>query len=315
VAGAAKHLTASYDIYGTVLGLWVGPFWDRPETRRKLAVFGSLSIPSLGRKHFLQAHPFTNISPAPTVGDKNAKLDLLIKAQQGLSSSLLRGAMERSSLTIRIDGPYGSRHAQSLPQDSDLALLVAGGSGMAVAWPLVDSLVDRNSSPKIILIWIIHRSSHLAWLGWPALQEAGSKGVQVIVPTATEEVGPAHTWHALVTSLVIEEGPREASCGYGLWPRWHGKSGAEYACADGAGRMGRWRYDREICVVDLRWCMMLARARRFETGKQVWNMAGNLWRSRNVMIHDTMTQYMSNIYHLEGSRHEDFWHSKIHLSF
>ena len=60
---------------------------------------------------------------------------------------------------------------------------------------------------------------------------------------------------------------------------------------------------------------MLARARRFETGKQVWNMAGNLWRSRNVMIHDTMTQYMSNIYHLEGSRHEDFWHSKIHLSF
>jgi hypothetical protein len=80
---------------------------------------------------------------------------------------------------------------------------------------------------------------------------------------------PVRAWHALVTSLVIEEGPREASCGYGLWPRWHGKSGAEYACADGAGRMGRWRYDGEICVVDLRWYMMLARARRFETGKQV----------------------------------------------
>ena len=49
--------------------------------------------------------------------------------------------MERTSLTARTDGPYGSHHARSLFQDSDLAILVAGGGGIAVAWPLVNFLL------------------------------------------------------------------------------------------------------------------------------------------------------------------------------
>jgi NAD(P)H-flavin reductase len=164
-----------------------------------------VSVPSLGRKHILQAHPFTIISPAPKADDKDAKLDLLIRAQRGFSFDLLREAMERTSLTIRIDELYGSHHARALLQDSDLTLLVAGGSGIAVAWPLVNFLIDQNSSQKIILIWVIHRGSRLSWLGWPALQEAGRKGVQVIVPPATEEVGRPDL-HALTRSLVMDEG-------------------------------------------------------------------------------------------------------------
>jgi hypothetical protein len=53
------------------------------------------SVPSLGRRHILQAHPFTIISPAPKAQDKEAKLDLRIRAQRGFSSDLLREAMER----------------------------------------------------------------------------------------------------------------------------------------------------------------------------------------------------------------------------
>jgi NAD(P)H-flavin reductase len=73
--------------------------------------------------------------------------------------------MERTSLIIRIDGPYGSYHAQSLLEDFDLAMLVAGGSGIAVAWPLVNFLLEQDFLQKIILIWIVHRSSHLTWIG------------------------------------------------------------------------------------------------------------------------------------------------------
>jgi hypothetical protein len=89
-----------------------------------------VSVPCLGRKHILQAHPFTIMSPALKAHDKEAKLDLL------------REATERTSLTIRIDGPYGSRHPRALLQDCDIAVLVAGGSGIAVAWPLVNFLLD-----------------------------------------------------------------------------------------------------------------------------------------------------------------------------
>jgi hypothetical protein len=112
---------------------------------------------------------------------------------------------------------------------------------MAVAWPPVDSLADRNSSQKITLIWIIHRSSHLSWPGWPALQEAGSKGVQVIVPTATEEVGRPDLACARDESR-DRGGPPGSELR--LWAL--AQVAWEYVCADGAGRMGRWRYDREI---------------------------------------------------------------------
>lgn len=65
-------------------------------------------VPSMGRKHMLQAHPFTIISPASRADDKDADLELLIRAQRDFSSDLPREAMESTSLTIRIDGPYGS---------------------------------------------------------------------------------------------------------------------------------------------------------------------------------------------------------------
>jgi hypothetical protein len=161
-----------------------------------------ITIPSLGRKHALQAHPFTIISPASTVYQKEAKLDLLIRAQDGFSADLLKAALQRKSFILRLDGPYGSHHARALLQNSDVALIIAGGSGIAVAWPLVNFLLENHrlrdaevavDNPqmrrKIYLVWIVHRSAHLSWIGWPALQELRDRGVEVIVPRATEEAG------------------------------------------------------------------------------------------------------------------------------
>jgi hypothetical protein len=64
-----------------------------------------VSVLSLGRKHILQAHLFTIISPAPKADDQDAKLNLLIKAQLGFSFNILQGAVDRFILAIRIDGP------------------------------------------------------------------------------------------------------------------------------------------------------------------------------------------------------------------
>ncbi|PQE14425.1 ferric reductase transmembrane component protein [Rutstroemia sp. NJR-2017a BBW] len=159
-----------------------------------------VTIPSLGRVHALQAHPFTITSAAPTSGNEKTKLDLLIRARDGFSSDLLHAARSQKSLSCRLDGPYGSSHARELLEDSDLAVLIAGGSGIAVTWPIVHHLLnvsrtdDENAGlgaprQRIVLVWIIHKSSHASWLDSNELQEVREKGVEVIIPRATTEVG------------------------------------------------------------------------------------------------------------------------------
>ncbi|KAH7369857.1 ferric reductase-like protein transmembrane component [Rhexocercosporidium sp. MPI-PUGE-AT-0058] len=161
-----------------------------------------VTVPSLSRKHILQAHPFTIASAAPRPGDEVARMDLIIRAQDGFSRNLLNAARLHKSLKMRIDGPYGSSHAREMLEDSDLALVIAGGSGIAVSWPLLRHLLNMNRSPdteiattfslhrkKIILIWVIHETAHLSWLGREALAEAELMGAEIIIPRATEEIG------------------------------------------------------------------------------------------------------------------------------
>ncbi|KAK0113698.1 hypothetical protein ONS95_013947 [Cadophora gregata] len=158
-----------------------------------------VTVPSLSR---IQAHPFTIASAAPRSGDEVAQMDLIVRAQDGFSRDLLNAARLHKSLNIRIDGPYGSSHAREMLEDSDLALLVAGGSGIAVSWPVVKHLLDINRSSeieiaaafslrkqKVVLIWVIHETAHLSWLGRDALAEAELLGAEVIIPRATEEIG------------------------------------------------------------------------------------------------------------------------------
>jgi predicted ferric reductase len=161
-----------------------------------------LSVPSLARKHIIQAHPFTIASAAPTSSTDQAQLDLLIRARDGFSSDLIAQARNQERLTVRLDGPYGSSHARTMLEDSELAILVAGGSGITVACPLMHHLLDITRSndteiapisalrrQKIVLIWVVHKSSHILWVGRDALSDAENNGVEVITPEATEEVG------------------------------------------------------------------------------------------------------------------------------
>lgn len=178
----------------SILGAGITAGWKATEH-----VF--VTVPSLARKHIIQAHPFTIASQAPTVDDKEENLELIIRAQDGFSGDLLRYAKCHDTASIRLDGPYGSQSAVEMLQDSDHAIIVAGGSGIAVGWPLVWSVIEgttiqdleQSTSPanskKILLVWIIRERSHISWLGEERLEELRARGVTLMTPPPTSEHG------------------------------------------------------------------------------------------------------------------------------
>ncbi|KAL9593214.1 MAG: hypothetical protein Q9179_006020 [Wetmoreana sp. 5 TL-2023] len=160
-----------------------------------------LTVSTLSRKHIIQAHPFTIASKAPQDGCAEAQLKLIIRAQNGFSSDLLRYAKGHPCVNIRLDGPYGSQNAFQLLQQCELSVVVAGGSGIAVALPLIwaahgsHSLSDmetgtkRRPSSNIVLIWVIRHQSHSSWVDPLELKSLRDGGVEVIVPPPTEKHG------------------------------------------------------------------------------------------------------------------------------
>lgn len=177
-----------------VLGAGITTGWKATEH-----VF--LTVPSLARKHIIQAHPFTIASKAPTADEREANLELIIRAQDGFSGDLMRYAKGHDTVAIRLDGPYGSQTAVELLQDSEHAIIVAGGSGIAVAWPLVWSVIggsamqdlEHSISPdnrkKILVLWIVRERSHISWLGEERLEELRARGVTLMTPAPTSDHG------------------------------------------------------------------------------------------------------------------------------
>jgi len=164
-----------------------------------------LTIPALSSKDFIQAHPFTIASAAPEAGSSQVNLDLIVRAQDGFTKHLLAYAKQYDEVTIQLDGPYGSQTALDLLLDSESAIVVAGGSGIAVAYPLVCALLAKSFAPeinddveggrsigparKICLIWITQQSSHHSWLGDDKLDELRARGVDLVLPPPTAETG------------------------------------------------------------------------------------------------------------------------------
>lgn len=158
-----------------------------------------ITAPSLGRTHRLQAHPFTIASSAPEIDSESADspthawLSLLIRAQDGFTSDLLQHARLNSTITLRVDGPYGSADALEMLLATDMAVLIAGGSGIAVVFPLVWDLVHRHGQThpnrEIHLLWVIHSRSHYSWMPQERLDELSQAGVHVTVPEPTVEAG------------------------------------------------------------------------------------------------------------------------------
>ncbi|KAI1108925.1 hypothetical protein F5Y14DRAFT_445071 [Nemania sp. NC0429] len=151
-----------------------------------------VSIPSLGRYSALQAHPFTIASAAPSRGNEptQARLDLLVRAYSGFTLDLLKHAQLNSTVSVRIDGPYGSQDPLNMLRASKSAVLVAGGSGIAVVFPLLwDLAVVHPGRRKIHLMWIIHSRSQQSWVPHDQLDKLREAGVCVTIPQPTGEVG------------------------------------------------------------------------------------------------------------------------------
>ena len=169
-----------------------------------------LTVSALSRKHIFQAHPFTISSKAPSIGDTDLNLELIIRAHDGFSRDLLQYAQGHQVVTARLDGPYGSQSAVRMLQARELSIIIAGGSGIAVTWPLVHSILaarqdadpelSAGSSPAaatILFLWIIRDSSHRDWLGSPKLEELQSHGVDVVVPSPTARNGHPDIGHLI----------------------------------------------------------------------------------------------------------------------
>jgi len=170
-----------------------------------------LTVPSLAHKHIIQAHPFTVASKAPSANDQEARLELLIRAQNGFSADLLRYARNHHKAAIKLDGPYGSQSAFHMLRDSDNAIVVAGGSGIAVTWPLISSLLESlgkndlenlrkaTDARRLLFVWVIREQSHLSWLSREKLETLEARGVTVKIPPRTADNG-----HPDVAGLIAD---------------------------------------------------------------------------------------------------------------
>jgi hypothetical protein len=93
-------------------------------------------------------------------------------------------------------------------RSSDVAVAIVGGSGIAVACPMLWALLQPTSNKsqtdadpeataarppgsvrKVALIWIVHQSNHIQWLGQERLDELAALGLHVVSPLPTRDAG------------------------------------------------------------------------------------------------------------------------------
>jgi len=94
---------------------------------------------------------------------------------------------------------------------SDCNIVVAGGSGIAVAFPLIWALLEGdtdiaasrqtqlavedgkpNSQPQrrtVHLLWVIHSRSHRSWIPEQQLEDLVALGLDLLIPEPTAEAG------------------------------------------------------------------------------------------------------------------------------
>ncbi|OAG40449.1 hypothetical protein AYO21_05349 [Fonsecaea monophora] len=122
-----------------------------------------LTIPSMGFKYRFQAHPFTIASPAPAgslASGGSWPLQLTIRAIDGFSLDLLRHARHHQHCEVVLDGPYGSTSALHAAQSADRVCFVAGGSGIAVTYPLSWAVRVRQDSSADAGLFLSTRTTY-----------------------------------------------------------------------------------------------------------------------------------------------------------
>jgi predicted ferric reductase len=118
-----------------------------------------VTIPGIGRQHRLQAHPFTIASSAPPSKHLGAwSLQLTIRAQDGFSRELLEYAELHQHTEVLLDGPYGSLDTLKALKTADRTCFIAGGSGIAVTYPLAWSVLVPDSPDSVASTRVIYRN-------------------------------------------------------------------------------------------------------------------------------------------------------------
>ena len=160
-----------------------------------------LSVPGLPATPAIQFHPFTIASAAPDPPHKEfVDLDILIRAHDGFTRQMLLWADTHSTGVVRLDGPYGSSHAVDMIAGKRTSVVVAAGTGVAVAIPLLHELVRRRnkdleagrvaqSQQRFVLVLVVRSALIQRFLCNEYLQPLQRQGVRLILPPPTEEVG------------------------------------------------------------------------------------------------------------------------------
>ncbi|MCJ1310229.1 hypothetical protein MMC25_003891 [Agyrium rufum] len=191
-----------------------------------------LNVPTLEptAQHILQSHPFTIASRAPlsstseSFANQPHTLELVVRAQSGFSRTLLHHAQRHQHVKVRLDGPYGSQRARHTLEGSDYVIIVAGGSGIAVTWPLTWSLLDKaedvesaqqqRSHPKakkILFVWVAQQRQHWSWVPEPGLDSFRmEKDVTVCITDPTSESGRPDL-RRIISDWVLQLGSVEIS--------------------------------------------------------------------------------------------------------
>ncbi|KAI2623950.1 ferric reductase like transmembrane component-domain-containing protein [Hypomontagnella submonticulosa] len=205
----SAYFTADLTVLEDDQTLMLSIDWDIPTSKSRACVSSSkqsiqhgwkpadhvfISVPILGRSHSLQAHPFTIASAAPVEDPgswpTHAWLSLLIRVQSGFTSSLLDHARLNSRVAVRLDGPYGSQDPLNMLRSCENAVLIAGGSGIAVIFPLAWDLVTTHRGKRQVhLIWVTHSRNQHSWIPEERLAELRDHGVHVTIPEPTSEAG------------------------------------------------------------------------------------------------------------------------------
>ncbi|KAI1047441.1 hypothetical protein LB505_011721 [Fusarium chuoi] len=115
-----------------------------------------LWIPGL---RLFETHPFTIVS------NDSSGLELVVKSHEGFTKAVGSFASRnpRATLSASIDGPYGS-----LPDvnNYDRLILIAGGSGAAFTFGVINRIMmqrEKLAIQSIEFIWAMRRMEQLSW--------------------------------------------------------------------------------------------------------------------------------------------------------
>lgn len=145
-----------------------------------------LCIPAL---EWLHPHPFSIANMAEEGG-----MRLLIRAREGFSQRLLEDVRQmggEKEVVAVLDGPYGGDAPGRCAKAADVVVGIAGGSGVAVVWPLVKEAAEKEEHKRVVFVWIVREEGCVrTWMPEGAMEELRRMEVEVVIKTTQGKPRP-----------------------------------------------------------------------------------------------------------------------------